>query len=55
MAQEICKKVWNFENNLPYFNSNHLIYIKPYKWNYILWCNYCGLGKLYKVIEKAVT
>ncbi|XP_037820438.1 transcriptional regulator ovo-like isoform X4 [Lucilia sericata] len=29
--------------NLFVNNKNHLIFIKPFKWNYILWCNYCGL------------
>lgn len=35
------------QNNLELLNNNHFIIIEPYKWNYIIWCNYCGKGEVF--------
>lgn len=46
MSYEIYDELLFKTNDLNYCNEKHLLIIKPFKWNYILWCNYCGLGKI---------
>lgn len=40
--------------NIPQRKSctrDHVISIKPYKWNYLFFCNICGNGEIWFLLE----